>query len=339
MKRRIGFNVGIIIVLIIICAIFFTACAPRPELQEGDFSLVLNRELPSIQAGTDNKVKILQLTDTHFIGNTKKDELTYQAIEKTVKDGDYDLVVITGDMIEGYNNSNRFDKPYAIERIATLFESLNQKWTFTAGNNDGEFCGDNRAIFAALAQYEHCLVSDAGVGGVGNFTIDIDNASGQLAHTLFFIDSRMKDDKEVMLPIDDSQIEWYKKKALALKELSINTSTFMHVPFAEFAEAYTQGEVITTYQNHTATLDINVHKDSSRLLEAMLEIGNNGLIGTGHTHGSDYLRYYSDMYWLQVRACGENAWNDGLSRGGARIVIDLNASSIKEMYNVSNVNF
>lgn len=329
----------LILILSAFCAVILTGCAPRPELEQGNFSEVLNRKLPAIQAGDDNKIEILQLTDTHFIGNTKKDEITYQAIEKIIKDGNYDLVVITGDMLDGYNNSRHYDKPYSIDKIAALFESLGQYWTFVAGNNDGEYCGNNQAVFSALAKYEHCLVSDSGVGGVGNFMININDSSDQLAHTLFFMDSRMRDDNGNMLPIDNTQIDWYRDNALLLRELEVKTSLFMHIPFREFADAYNNGEIINTYNNHASTLDINVNEDSSRLLDAILEIGNNGLIGTGHTHGSDYLRFYQNMYWLQVRACGENAWNDGLPRGGASIVIDIKAKELKNMYHISDVNF
>lgn len=338
MKKKIVTLIAIAAILSI-CGLVFIGCAPSPQLEQGDFSIVSDRHLPAIRAGEDNEIQILQLTDTHLLGNTKKDEATLQGIEKTVKGGNYDLVVITGDMVEGYNKSLSFDKPYAIERIATLFESLGQYWAFVAGNNDGEYCGDNRAVFAALAKYEHCLVSDAGVGGVGNYTIDIEDAQGRLAHTLFFIDSRMRNDQGKLLAIDRTQIDWYREKAISLRDRSIMTTMFMHIPFREFADAYTQGEKIGTYADHAATLEINVHEDSSRLLDAILEVGNNGLIGTGHTHGSDYLRYYRDMYWLQVRACGENAWNDKLPRGGARIVIDLNAVDKKETYRISDVDF
>lgn len=331
---------GVIIsALLIATAVMLSACTPRPSLAEGDFSTVTSRVISPLSADESGKFRILQLTDTHLYGNnTIKDKKTISKIKTLISANEYDLVIITGDMLEGYNKKINYNKPEAVKQICELFEAEEQFWTFAPGNNDGEFCGDNKAIFSALVNYKYCLVSDAEVGGVGNFTIDI-NDNGELAHTLFIIDSRMRGNDGTMLAIDKTQIEWYERESAARVEAGIFTSIFMHVPFLEFADAFINGEVVDTYANHAYTLDINVNPNSSNFLKAIEASGNNGLIGTGHTHGSDYLRFYKGFYWLQVSACGYSAWNDKLPRGGASIEIDTRANSVADMYIISNIYF
>lgn len=329
----------IITILIAISLVALCGCYAPPNLPAGDFSVVLNRELPTLAADINGDFTILQLTDLHLRGNGgKKEKKTLDGVAKLIDGNDFDLVVITGDMVDGYNNDHKYNKEEALKSIAELMEEKEQYWAYTLGNNDGEVCGSNSDIFAYLASYEHCLISDVGVGGVGNYTINIANGD-KIVHTLIFVDSRMRGDDGKMLAIDKSQIDWYNTVATEAKSKGIFTSMFMHVPFLEFAKAYQHGEIIEGYNNRTNTLDINVNSDSSRMYDAIISAGNNGLIGTGHTHGSDYIRFYEDEYLLQVRAAGYSEWNDKIDRGGAKIVIHTSATSKRQLYTFSNMNF
>lgn len=329
----------IITVLLAISLVALCACSAPPNLPEGDFSKVLNRELPTLATDINGDFTILQVTDLHLHGNGgKKDKKTLDGVAKLICDNEFDLVVITGDMVDGYNNDHKYNKETALKSIAELMEENEQYWAYTLGNNDGEVCGSTSDIFAYLASYEHCLISDVGVGGVGNYTINIANGD-KIVHTLIFVDSRMRGEDGKMLAIDKSQIDWYDTVANNAKSNGVYTSMFMHVPFLEFAEAYQHGEIIEGYNNRTNTLDINVNPDSSRMYDAIISAGNNGFIGTGHTHGSDYIRFYEDEYLLQVRAAGYSEWNDKIDRGGAKIVIHTSATSKRQLYTFSNLNF
>lgn len=329
----------IIMVILAISLVALCACSAPPNLPAGDFSAVLNRELPTLATDANGDFTILQVTDLHLHGNGgKKDKKTLDGVAKLIDGNDFDLVVITGDMVDGYNNDHKYSKEEALKSIAELMEEKEQYWAYTLGNNDGEVCGSNSDIFAYLASYEHCLISDVGVGGVGNYTINIANGD-KIVHTLIFVDSRMRGDDGKMLVIDKSQIDWYNTVATEAKSKGIFTSMFMHVPFLEFAEAYQHGEIIEGYNNRTNTLDINVNPASSQMYDAIISAGNNGLIGTGHTHGSDYIRFYEDEYLLQVRAAGYSEWNDKIDRGGAKIVIHTSATSKRQLYTFNNLNF
>lgn len=328
--------------LLVVFALVFalTACTPPPELAKGDLNALLERQLPDIVADENGKVDILMLTDIHLIsGSTKKDIKSLDGITKLIDNNDFDLVVLTGDVFEGYNKNSSFDKPNAIKVIAELFEEHNQYWAFISGNNDGEYCGSTLDVMTALTSYPHALVADSNVGGVGNYTIDI-TLNDRVAHTLIFMDSRMRDENNDFISISKEQREWYANIANNAKENEIFTSLFMHIPFIEFLEAYKNGSNFGGYNNHSTAKQINTATDNSLLLnEKILPIGNTKLIATGHTHGEDYAKLYKDICFLQVRAAGYNAWNDNLPKGGAVITIDVNGSNTNSLYSIKNINF
>lgn len=62
----------IIAVLLAISLVALCACSAPPNLPKGDFSLVLNRELPTLATDTNGDFTILQLTDLHLHGNGGK---------------------------------------------------------------------------------------------------------------------------------------------------------------------------------------------------------------------------------------------------------------------------
>lgn len=218
-KNRVKiFLIGAVLIIISIVCI---ACTQPVALVKGNFELVASKVLPDLEVDENGQFDILTITDIHLLGYGNNDKKTINAVDKIIKSNIYELVVITGDMIEGFNKKSKFDKAAAIESIARVFEENEQYWSFVAGNNDGEFCGDKNAIFSALAVYKFCLVADAQVGGVGNFTINIVGKEKQRLHTLVFIDSGMRDENGELVAMTKEQIAWYESVARTCKQLQI----------------------------------------------------------------------------------------------------------------------
>ena len=329
-----------ILLLVLSLVFILTACTTPPVLPKGDINVLINKSLPDIEANENGKVDILMLTDLHILsGNTTKDKKTIAGVTKLIDNNNFDLVVLTGDVFEGYNKKSSFDKPNAVKVIAEMFEDKNQYWAFTSGNNDGEYCGSTLDIMTALSSYPHALVADSNVGGVGNYTIDIIH-NKNIAHTLIFMDSRMRDENNDFISISKEQREWYSNIATNASQNNIFTSLFMHIPFIEFLEAYKNGSNFSDYNCHSTAKTINTAKDNSLLLnENIIPLANTKLIATGHTHGEDYAKLYKDICFLQVRAAGYNAWNDNLPNGGAVITIDINGKDTSSLYSIKNINF
>lgn len=336
-KRLLILATAIILSLITVFAI---GCASPASLEAGDFSEVLNRELPTLMTDDKGDFTILQLSDVHLFGKEKNNDIkTLEAIDSLLEKESYDLVVVTGDMLEGYNKKSYYDKAGAISGIADIFEKHSQYWAYVAGNNDGEYCGDNKAVFSTLVKYEHCLVSDVGVDGVGNYKIDINDTSGKLVHTLIMIDSGMRDENGKLVKIQYSQTKWYTDTAVALKNAEIKTSIFMHIPTYDFVDAFRHGEIYKAYPAILGYPDILPTDGSPDFYSAVKSMGNNGLIATGHTHANNFVSFYNDMYYMQQIACGYNAWNADHSRGGGKITIHTTADNLKDSYSFKWIGF
>lgn len=330
-------RIGIVVILLVLLVIGCTACGEPVFLPQGDFSQVLNRELQPIVV-ENNQIKLLQITDTHFMGNDcKNDRETLAFIEDTIRSEKFDLVVITGDLVEGYNKKSTYNKQKALDDIAQLFERNQQYWSYVAGNNDGELGGSNQDIFAYLVRYPYCLISDVGVGGIGNYNVDFVDKENNLIHSIFMVDSRMRDADGNLMPIDDTQTEWYQSKTAELIEKGVKSSVFMHMPSQMFMDAYKNGESANTIENFATEESINTHPYSSHFDKAVLDSKNNGMIATGHTHGSTYAKFYQDMFWVQLNASGAQIWSGELKTGMMKIEIDTTQQTFKQMYRFTKI--
>lgn len=342
MSKNKYFKSIILLLSIIILALSLVACAKPESLPKGDYEKIYEREIPKLYISEEGDFRVLQLTDLHLGVNESKDKKTLEGISSILSQKEYNLVVVSGDMLEGFNNSSKFDKLGAINAIARLFEEKKQYWTYVAGNNDGEYCGGNEDIIMALAPYNHCILGDTkGVDGTGNFFIPILNNKNNEVHRIVLVDSRMRNEKGKLMSIDKTQTDWYDKISKETKEKNIFMSLFMHIPFTEYTNAYKVGEKVASYHNNFSENPV-VNNDTRNddLYQIISANGNTGIVATGHTHSSDYARFYKEMYWLAVRSCGYYAYaNKNLNRGGAEITIHANSQSIRDAYTLTAVDF
>lgn len=127
MKKRVSASIAVILVLFIAAILY--GCAKPVSLVGGDYNTVYERIIPNLSVNAEGKFEILQLTDLHLMsGKTKNDLKTIGAVEKLLDAKKYDLVVISGDLFEGFNSKSSYDKAGAITAFATLFENKNQYW-------------------------------------------------------------------------------------------------------------------------------------------------------------------------------------------------------------------
>lgn len=191
--------------LLILVLLIFSACGAK-QTSEGSIEnygnydeQVINRNVPSFTLGEYGDFSILQFSDTHFIsGTTKKDVKTLTAVREAVARYKPELVVITGDMVEGENRDAKYNKKNAIQTIATLFEELKQYWAYVPGNNDGEVFGTARDVATLLSEYEHCILSNVPeLTGATQYAVDLYAQNGEnkrLVHSLLFLDSLARDE-------------------------------------------------------------------------------------------------------------------------------------------------
>ena len=121
--------------------------------------------------------KILKITDTHFFdGVCESDRHTLDDLKIILDKTPCDLIIITGDLVDGFNLKPTYDKFGAIDLFALLIEEYDTPWTFAPGNNDFEIDGSNEDIIAFMMQYEHFVYGNSrNIDGSMQFVIDVYN--------------------------------------------------------------------------------------------------------------------------------------------------------------------
>lgn len=188
-----------VVTVILMLTLLLTSCGkPSPD---GDITgyaekvSIIGRDVPDFTLESAD-FTVLQISDTHIIsGSTKKDIKALDNIRTQIETLKPQLVVVSGDMVEGNNKNSKFNKKTALETVGNMFEELSQYWAYVPGNNDGEMMGSTADVAAFLSQYEHCIVSnEENLTGATQYSVDLKNADGKTVHSLIFLDSLARDE-------------------------------------------------------------------------------------------------------------------------------------------------
>jgi len=261
-------------------------------------------EIAPLRLNADGEFVVLQFTDTHIINargpDSRTDRQTLAMMEHWITHVNPDLVVITGDMLEGRHAQDWLfvDRQAALHGIIDVFARLNQPWTFTPGNNDHEFMGSAADIAAFLAY--HCdyvlLSNEPSLPGAVNFVLELTCEDNGFVHQLIFIDSLSRHDI-----MQASQANWLSGQLLDRPQASIffhyNTPMFYHAGF-----------------------DGRGREGDTAIDEVILAADNVGLVSVGHFHPPE--NWHTNMdgtYFKVVRASGYRRGTQ--APGGAIITI------------------
>lgn len=185
--------------------------------------------------------RIAQLTDIHLKQNplNENDRAILRDIEKGLNELKPDLIVVTGDMVDTYEN------PDALTLFKTFFEFLNRfdvPKAVTYGNHDSE-SGITRdeieKLFKTTVEKQAERKHEYVVSQRSNYTIEIDRAAGEKAQrVLYFIDTGEyspdhKKEYDWVLP---QQVQWFKETAKQYPNTDDNL-VFIHLPLQEYLAA------------------------------------------------------------------------------------------------------
>ncbi|MGN0539321.1 MAG: metallophosphoesterase family protein [Candidatus Fimenecus sp.] len=335
-----------IISVFLMLALLFSSCAVSPD-SAGDITgysqnnTVVGRAVPSFTVDSDGDFTVLQFSDTHFIsGSTKKDIKTLDAVRSQFETVKPDLVVISGDMIEGNNKNSKYNKKTALETIGKLFEDSEQYWAYVPGNNDGEMMGTSEDVAAFLSQYSHCILADEeNLTGATQYVIDLKNTDGKIVHSLVFMDSLARDVSNKYDYMKDDQVAWAKKVIDEKKADNPETkfSFFFHMNTPNFAVSGKDGE---PYANNYSPVPADFYEgiDGNASLDKVLTDSQSvGLVSIGHIHpDTNYCSFQNGTYYHVVRPSGYNVTKNP---GCVKITIHTGAENTREMYAFEEIVF
>ncbi|KAM3419029.1 hypothetical protein BST61_g4984 [Cercospora zeina] len=268
-------------------------------------------EIPPVpRVNKDGKFKIVQISDAHLstgtgacrdaIGENDKpsvrceaDPRTLEFLEQVLDDEKPDLVVLSGDQVEGPTAP---DTQTAIfKMVAPLIErSIPYAAIFGNHDDEGPRSSPRVAQMALMQTLPHSL-SEPGPSkaeGVGNYVVEVLAPGSQhSALTLYMLDTHSLTPDEKRYKgydwIKPGQIEWFRETARGLKKAHSKYShihmdmAFIHIPLPEYADrsnvmaggAWKEGVTAPGY--------------NSKFYDALAEEGIVA-VGCGHDHVNDY---------------------------------------------------
>ena len=272
----------------------------------------------------NKQFKIVQFTDTQ--DDHEIDPRTVALMEAVLDDQKPDLVVFTGDNINGGPKTSA-DVAKAIENIVKPVENRAIPWLVTFGNHDEDHLAstgvDEAAMLDIYMAYPHNLnrPSPQGVDGTGNMNVFINSSKGNKpAFNIWALDSGRYAPEKIAdqvlqedfllgwtwMPdwdwIKPSQIAWYRLRSASIEKnqgKKIPALMFFHIPLQEFR---------TMYENHLQKVNAGLadqhgvigerHEDecpgpfNSGLFSAILERGDVKGVFVGHDHVNNYVGNY-----------------------------------------------
>lgn len=287
--------------------------------------------------------KILQLTDLHlgfgFISRGK-DKLALEAVRRTIKKAGPDLIVLTGDLIfPFFPKSGTLNNRRQARKLMAFLDGFEIPYTLVFGNHDcemGSVCSKEE-LAGLYRQGKYCIFAEGRkqLTGVGNFVIELVDASGKVLLPLVLLDSNMYGEGGNFFTgfdcIHDDQAAWCMERLSSLKQTypDINAMAFFHMPLREFKVAYEKmklGDRSVIYQ-HGSIGERNDHFGISRYEGTFFDRAvENGVIKwmfCGHDHLNTLSLIYKGIqmtYGMSIDYLGYNGMKKRYTQRGGTLI-------------------
>ncbi len=286
------------------------ALSIRPEYSGVNYSPAdsQNETDKTVKFGSDGKLKILHITDTHLKHNHNLDP-TLWMVERACDEEKPDIVMLTGDIV--LNCESAEDTKRLINALMNIFDSRNIPVAVTFGNHDSEQGAMSREELMAYYNTFSCSVSvDDGesLSGCGTYNIPVLSSDGErVKFNLWVFDSGDYDEEGRYSCVQPDQVEWYKEVSDKLKKENggekVNSLVFQHIIVGEIYDALMKTDSHKSYSyKHLYNEDEYYMFDPDRVnygtvretpcpgyenygqFEAMTEKGDVLAMFTGHDH-------------------------------------------------------
>ncbi len=264
-------------------------------------------ESDELAFGSDGKLKIMHITDTH-LEETNVDDSVWLIGEACDRENP-DIVVITGDNVQNCENAD--DTKNLIDKLMNVFETRSIPAAVTFGNHDSETGAMSREELMAYYNTYSCSCSvDDGelLSGCGTYNIPVKSSDGnRIAFNLWVFDSGDYDSEGHYGCVKKDQVEWYKEESdlLALRNNGkrVNSLVFQHIIVPEVYDALlkTDSQKLFSFEHmyndnefYMFNPDVNNYGTLNETpccgyenygqFEAMVEKGDVLAMFTGHDH-------------------------------------------------------
>ncbi len=251
MKKRIV--IGILLTLVVVIS-GILSLSIRPEYSSVNYNPAdsQNKTDKTIKFGSNGKLKILHITDTHLKLNHNFDP-TIWLVERACDAEKPDIVMLTGDIVLNYDNAE--DTKKLINALMNIFDSRNIPVAVTFGNHDSEQGSMSREDLMAYYNTFSCSAStDDGdaLTGCGTYNIPVLASDGEkVKFNLWVFDSGDYDEEGRYSCVKPDQIEWYKETSDKLKAENngepVNSLVFQHIIVGEIYDVLQKSDSWKSY--------------------------------------------------------------------------------------------
>lgn len=270
----------------------------------------------------DSSFRIVQLTDLHITNGGAEDRKTLDLVGKILDWEKPDLVVLTGDIIEGKRCA---DPAKSWLRAVEPIERRSLPWASVFGNHDDEGVLSRSELMRVQQSCEHCL-SEFGpenIPGVGNYTLTVRNApDNSIGAVLYLIDSNSyaRDGLEGYGWIEKEQIDWYLTNAADFTSQSPDGNpmpafAFFHIPIPEYNDVWNQGNCKGEKNEDVCAPAIN-----TGMFKAFCQAGDVVGVFVGHEHINDFEGDLNGIRLCYGRGGGYGTYGKKGFRKGARMI-------------------
>ncbi|MBN2540519.1 MAG: metallophosphoesterase [Bacilli bacterium] len=264
-------------------------------------------------------LKILQLTDIHLTyGVDAFDRKTLDEIQTLVQSDDFDLIVISGDMVLSPFGPALFGK------LVRFMERLETPWTFVFGNHETDY-SDYTDYLRKLQDTEYLYFKvgpEMDQGGYGNFRI-VFTQDGIPFYSIYLLDSHAErenytDEEGEYDYLKESQVDWY------VSHVSSDTTDsimFFHIPLREYIDA-------TGYEGFFLE-KVCPQGVNTGMFDAITTYERTTGVFVGHDHLNDFSLVMDDVLLAYGQITGYSAYGN-LDRGGR--VIEISSGSVMSSY-------
>lgn len=308
---------------------------------DSDFTYdsVFSDEQILLNVNDGGEFRIMKINDTHFFnGICDNDVKTLNGIQSVLETTTCDLIIVDGDLVEGFNLKSAYNKYQAIDIFAGLIEKYNTPWTFAPGNNDGEIDGSNEDVIAHLMQYDNFIYGNSkSISGDMQFFIDL-NYQNELVHSVAVMDSGARKPKAIggYDYIKQSQIDWLLD---GINSRNVKTSVFFHMPTVDFQSAYDGGEVYDGFAMYN-TYPYDGIEENRLFAESISGNENITLLSAAHQHSNNMCSFYDGRYYQLSSCSGYGAGHhDFITPCCTLTTIDVNDDNTQTMYSFEELTY
>lgn len=307
------------------------------------------------------KFKIMQIADIQETKTPNPD--TIKLLELSLEREKPDLVVFTGDQIQGYSATFLGDLYSNVKESITCFlqplVKRNIPFTFTFGNHDNQGGLGKKEQLEIYSSFPNFVETDLrNPEDIGSCCITIKDSKGEKnALAVYVIDSNAKEPDGSYSPVREEQINWYKATRDKLSENGkyLDAVVFQHIPVPEFYEIINKVKPFTknaiedykNYKHCYFALDKEMYdrgdffgetpaipKVNTGEFSAFKEKGDVFALFVGHDHNNCFYKEYDGITLGYTQGTGFNTYGPGDKRGVRVLTFDEKDIRAFETYQV-----